>query len=271
MKRSLIFAIVVEVIVLVAAFAFTLSYLLFGMWRETLILNMVLVIVWVLVAGIFLAVFWWRSLVREEMVRRFYVSDKWVYNYEIGYAPLGKVITDGDAYGFVTFAADALAKMSYGFEVAENPENFKPRFLITSNEFRFHFSGGDDEMGEEAEGVVVDAWKGTLQRIDRSSVANGVEGAKTYSEVGTFGNAGELARLLEDAGVFESDEDQQPEGAEGAAQNGTRETAAEATASEAAASEAAASEDAASEATADEGAAGKAAAKDAGTEEDGTE
>ena len=189
MKKSLVFAIAVEVVVLIAAFAFSVSYLLFGMWRESLILNMALVIVWVLVAGVLLIVFWWRSLVREEMVRRFYVSDKWIYNHEIGYAPLSRIIPNGDAYGFVTFAAEALAKMSYGFEVAETPDDFKPRFLISSHDFHFHLSGGDDELGDEAEGVVVDAWKGTLQKIDRPSSVESVQDAKSFSELGSAASA----------------------------------------------------------------------------------
>lgn len=197
MKKSLIIAIAVEIVVLILAFAFSLAYIQFGVGRDNLMLNIALVILWVFVAGVLLFVFWWRTLVREEMVRRFFVSDDWVYNHEIGYAPMKKVAPAGDAYGFVTFAADALAKMSYGFEVADAPEEFEPRFLISSRVFRFHMSGGDEEMGEQADGVVVDQWRGSLERIDADASEK-----SSYTEVGKFENAGELARLLEDNGAF---------------------------------------------------------------------
>lgn len=199
MRKSLIVAIAVEIIVLIFAFGFSVAYIQFGMGRESLVLNIVLVIVWVLVAGVLLFVFWWRSLVREEMVRRFYVSDEWIYNHEIGYAPMKRICPNGDAYGFVTFAADALAKMSYGFEVADAPEQFNPKFLIESRTFRFHFSGGDEEMGEKADGVVVDQWRGSLRKV-----ASGEEGDEVaYTEIGKFENARQLARLLEDNGAFD--------------------------------------------------------------------
>lgn len=210
MRKSLIIAIVVEIIVLVIAFGFSIAYIQFGMGRENLVLNIGLVIVWVLVASVLLFVFWWRSLVREEMVRRFYISDEWVYNHEIGYAPLKRICPNGDAYGFVTFAADALAKMSYGFEVADAPEEFHPTFLIASRSFSFHFSGGDEEMGEEADGVVVDQWSGSLNKVTSGSgggsgaaVGAGANAEPSYTEIGKFENARQLARLLEDNGAFD--------------------------------------------------------------------
>lgn len=196
MRTNLIVAIVIEAVVLVAAFGLSLAYIFFGVDHENLVINIALIILWVFVAGLLLLVFWWRSLTREEMVRRFFLSNEWIYNHEIGYAPIRKIAPNGDAYGFVTFAADSLAKMSYGFEVADAPEEFHPQFLIASSVFRYHFIGGDEEMGEKPDGVVVDQWCGSLQRIE------GTEGEAdeepNYEEVGKFENARELARLIED-------------------------------------------------------------------------
>lgn len=204
----------VEAVVLVVAFTLTAAYLLIGFGRSSLLLNVLMIVLWVIVAGVMLFVFWWRSLLREEMVRQFFVADDWVYNHEIGFAPMKRIVPDGDAYRFVTFAADALAKMSYGFEVAEAPEEFHPRFLISSKEFHFHFSGGeddgdefddDDESLEEApssssiddRAVVVDHWRGALEIIQA-----GAYDKANYVEVGQFENARDLARLLEDNGAF---------------------------------------------------------------------
>lgn len=197
MGKGLTVAIVIEAIVLVVAFVVTAMFLLFGFGRANPVLNALLVVLWVVVAGLLLFVFWWRSLLREEMLRQFFVADDWVYNHEIGYAPMKRIVPNGDAYRFVTFAADALAKMSYGFEVAEAPEEFHPRFLISSKEFHYHFSGGDDEDGEGSDAVVVDHWRGSLELIQA-----GAYDAANYIEVGEFENAWDLARLLEDNGAF---------------------------------------------------------------------
>ena len=197
MGKSLKVAIVIEVVVLVVAFALSVAYLLFGFGHGNPVLNVLMIVLWVIVAGVLLFVFWWRSLLREEMVRQFFVADDWVYNHEIGYAPMKRIVPDGDAYRFVTFAADALAKMSYGFEVAEVPEEFHPRFLISSKEFHYHFSGGDEEAGEKPDGVVVDHWRGSLEIVQA-----GAYDMEDYVEVGEFENARDLARLLEDNGAF---------------------------------------------------------------------
>lgn len=197
MGKGLTVAVVIEAIVLVVAFVITAMFLLFGFGRANPVLNVLLVVLWVVVAGLLLFVFWWRSLLREEMLRQFFVADDWVYNHEIGYAPMKRIVPNGDAYRFVTFAADALAKMSYGFEVAEAPEEFHPRFLISSKEFHYHFSGGDDEDGEGSDGVVVDHWRGSLELIQ-----SGAYDVANYIEVGEFENAWDLARLLEDNGAF---------------------------------------------------------------------
>ena len=156
------------------------------------------------ISGVFLllSVMWYRTLQREVLVRRFFVSRDWVYNHEIGYAPVSKVIGEAGAYDFVAFAADALAMMDYGFDVAETPSNFEPTFVIDSAVFLFHLSGTDDSdpAGDDGdEGVVVDEWRGVLRRVNHRPI-----GKKRYTSVGEFDNAGELAHLLDEEDAFAS-------------------------------------------------------------------
>ena len=191
MGKGVRVGIIVEAIVLVAAIALSIAYFRMGLFRSDKGFDIWLLIVWVLVAAILLFILWSRSLTREEMVRRFYLSDEGVYNHEIGYAPLSRIAADNDAYQFVSFAADSLTTMSYGFEVADVPDDFRPKFIISTNSFLFH-SSGEDEDG----GAVIDQWKGSLIRV-------GVPGDEaSYTELGSYENVRELARLLEDNGAF---------------------------------------------------------------------
>ena len=168
-----------------AAIVYTVLYLFLGLYRIDRWQSFLLIALWIVVAIALFAFFRQRSLVREEMIRRYYISDSWIYNHEIGYAPLNQIVTGGNAYDFVTFAAESLAEMSYGFDVADAPDDFDPKFLVTSQRFGFHRSGG---------GVVIDQWKGKLLRIDG--------GADDGAELGSFANAGELAMLLDEHGVL---------------------------------------------------------------------
>lgn len=198
MRNQLKAAIVVEAIVIIVAFGFSVFYVSKGMYRANHVLDVLLVVLWVLVALVLLLVFRSRSLLREEMVRRFYLSRDWVYNHEIGFAPLEKIVPDKDSYELVMFTADALARMSYGFEVAEAPERFEPAFMISSKIFRFHLVGEDEDPEDKS--VVVDKWKGTLQKVTLLD-----SGEHAYDEVGAFSNAKELARLLDESDAVYGD------------------------------------------------------------------
>ena len=201
MGRGLRTAVLVEIVVLVAALVFSIAYFRMGLrYQASHVATIVLVALWVLVAAILLFVFWTRVLKREEMIRRIYLNDEWIYNHEIGYAPVRRIVPDGDAYELVTFAAESLAKMSYGFEVADAPDDFKPEYLVISNSFLFHIPEVDpedvDAVPDDAdeEGVVIDRWTGVLQQVVRR------DGDKpSYEDIGRFENAGQLARLLEDS------------------------------------------------------------------------
>ena len=194
MGKGVRVGIIVEIVVLVIAVALSVAYFQMGLFRSDKGFDIWLLILWVLVAAVLLFVLWWRSLTREEMVRRFYLSPDGVYNHEIGYAPLERIAATNDAFQFVSFAAESLATMSYGFEVADTPEDFKPNLIISTRSFHFHKI--DEEAEAEDGAVVIDQWKGSLMSV-------GTPGdEKTYTELGTFENARELARLLEDNGAF---------------------------------------------------------------------
>jgi len=189
MRKYLRSAIVIEILVLALAISFLLSFFAFGVGADRSVLNVSLMFTVLLLVAVLLFVLWRQTLERETLVRRFYISHEWIYNHEIGYAPLDRIIPDGDAYDFVTFAAEALARMSYGFEVANTPSSFEPEYIIESSAFLFHSTDEDDDEGA----VVVDTWEGTLLKVD-----NPRDGKSSQSEVGNFSNAGELARLIEE-------------------------------------------------------------------------
>ena len=188
MRKYLKSALLVEALVLVGAVAFFVTFLLSGVGHDHPVLNVTIVLAGVVAVWFLLAILVRRTLLREALVRRFYISPDWIYNHEIGYAPLRRVIPDGNVYDFVIFAAEALAHMSYGFEVAETPASFEPRYLIESNVFLFHTT---DDPDDPEGGVVIDAWEGVLRAIDDPDA-----GEAGLRDIASFSDAGELARLL---------------------------------------------------------------------------
>lgn len=194
MEKNLKAAIAVQIVVLVTAFSFLVhSFARIG--RPPTMQTVLLVMAGVFIAFLLMCVVWYLTLQREVLVRRFFLSRDWVYNHEIGYAPISMVVGEAGAYDFVAFAADALAMMAYGFDVAEAPNDFEPILVIDSVVFLFHLSG--DEEGEEDDGVVVDEWRGVLRRVSRRPI-----GKHRYATIAEFDNAGELARLLDEEGAI---------------------------------------------------------------------
>ena len=167
-------ALAIVAVVLVVAFAFTAYYFANGLYLRAHPLDAVLVILWVIVAAALLVVFRARALSREE------------------------VVPDRDSYEIVLFAADALARMSYGFDVAHAPEDFKPTHMLSSMIFKYHLVGED--VDDEDKSVVIDQWRGTLQKITRTESDD-----YSYESVGSFSNAKELARLLDANDVLKKD------------------------------------------------------------------
>ena len=188
MGREFKVGIAMLVVVSLICVAYLAFYLSIGLQRVDHFISLIFLVALVAVVGIMVYIMRRRALVREELMRRYYLSDEWMYNHEIGYAPFSKATPDGNAYEFVTFAAESLAEMSYGFEVADPPESFQPKLLVASIRFRVHRSG---------DGLVIDRWRGVLQRIETSE-----SGDSVLSDVGTFTNAKALAHLLEEEGMF---------------------------------------------------------------------
>lgn len=185
MGKSLKAAIVAQALVLAMAILFLLAFLGLGVGRDHALLNISLVLAAVVGTALLLVILWRRTLLREALIRRFYVSPSWIYNHEIGYAPLARIAPDGNVFAFVIYAADALARMSYGFDVAETPTTFEPRLVIDSRIFLFHESGEDG-------GIVIDDWHGVLRQVDDIT-----RGERGLSDIAAFDDAGELALLLE--------------------------------------------------------------------------
>ena len=196
MGKSMRAALLFEGFVLAAALVYLVAFLFSGlrMAHGFQLLNISLVLATVVAATLLTARLWQRTLYRESLVRRFFVSPHWVYNAEIGFAPIGQVTDSGDSFGFVTFAAETLANMSYGFDVAQAPNSFDPKLVIDSHVFHVHNASEDPE-----DSIVVDKWWGMLHKV----VGSDAEGRPVLEGIGTFSNAGELARLLDDSGVFE--------------------------------------------------------------------
>ena len=182
---------IVGAVVIVVAIVWTIVYLVSGALRNDNGINLVLVALWVAAAIVLLLLLLQRSRTREEMVRRFYVSDEGIYNHELGYVPFSHIEGGEDVLVLVTFAADALAKMSYGYDVAELPADFVPKIVITTNTLRYHSPDNDEENG-----VVIDKWEGQLLRV----VVPGVE--SSYELLGSYRNARELAYLLDENGAL---------------------------------------------------------------------
>ena len=183
MRKQAFASLVLGIILLLAALAYTICYAYFHLYVIDHWRNIVVIVLWALAAAVLAIAFVERSHTREELIRRYYLSREWIYNYEIGYARLSQAVPSGDAYEFVSFAADSLVEMSYGFEVAEAPTDFEPEFMVSTTTFKVRHTG---------DGAVVSVWKGSLHRV--VSDADGNRG--TY-EIGSFENAAELARLLE--------------------------------------------------------------------------
>ena len=184
---------VLGTVLLVAVAGLTIAYLGFGVFRSDQGFDLWLLLAWIAVIVVFVLALRARSRTREELARRFFLSDDGVYNNELGYAPLPQANGDDIAFQIVSFAVDSLATMSYGFEVVDQPEGFDPKMVITTKVLEYHWPEGADK----SDGVVIDRWEGSLLRI----VKNG--GQPSFETLGTYRNARELALLLEGSGMFD--------------------------------------------------------------------
>lgn len=180
---------VIGAIALIIIAGLLVVYLVLDIFHGDKGINLLLMLLWVALVILMVVVLQRRILKREEIMRRFYLSEDGIYNNEMGYALLPQVDDGDDMLPFVLFAANSLVEMSYGFEMADPPDDFKPTMIITTEKLRFHRPEGVEEGG-----AVIDEWKGTLLRI----VTPGDE--SSLELLGTYTNARELAFLLDEHG-----------------------------------------------------------------------
>ena len=191
MKRRIRAYMVVGLVILLVILGLTLAYFRYGVFRSDKGIDLWLLFAWAIAVIVMVVIIHRRVKEREKMVRWFYLSEDGIYNIEIVYAPLSHVSASEDPFLFVPFMANSLVEMSYGFEVADAPSDFKPAFIITTDSLEFHRPDGDDEGS-----AVIDEWKGSLLRI-------APDGSSSSDEViGSYANARELSFLLEEYGPF---------------------------------------------------------------------
>ena len=178
-------------VLLVAVAALTIAYLGFGVFRGEDGFILWLLLAWVAVIVVFVVALRMRSRTREELARRFFLSEGGIYNHELGYAPLPDADGGDAALRIVSFAVDSLATMSYGFEVVDRPQDFEPKLVIATTALEYHWTGGAGEGG-----VVIDRWEGSLLRIAKPGDESSLE------TIGTYRNACDLAELLEGSGML---------------------------------------------------------------------
>ncbi|MDO4399671.1 MAG: hypothetical protein Q4D27_01835 [Coriobacteriia bacterium] len=184
MRKQTRIGMIIGVALLLAVIVYTACYAYFRLYIIDHWRNILFVLVCAAVVVALVVLFVNRSREREALIRRLYLSHEWIYNHEIGYARISQVVPDGDAYEFVTFAADALVEMSYGFAVAEAPDDFEPEYMVATTVF---------DIRQTGDGAVVKQWSGSLHRV-----VSDPDGQRGTYEVATFENAAELAQLLEE-------------------------------------------------------------------------
>ena len=172
--------IIVGLAVLIAAIGYSTVYFQRGLLRfDQGGVSIILVLVWTLVVAVLLVVLWQRTLVREEYLRKIYISSESLFNFELGVLPAGDAVAAHDAGALVEQARALLSQLTYEESPVDPPEGFAPAICISSS----RFSSADKDAGE---------WRGTVQRIQQRD-----DGRRTFVEVGSFENADELERTLD--------------------------------------------------------------------------
>ena len=190
MRKRIHAYLVIGIVFCVAIIALALLYFVFDLFAVDRGAVILLLFLFALAVTFIVSALRRQSRMREEMVRRFYLSPAGIYNYEIGFAPRSRITGGDDSLTLAVFMVDSLAKMSYGFEVAELPGDFQPQLLVDTEELLFH------QLENEDGGTVVDSWKGLLYQVDESGDED------SYEELGAFDNARSLAFLLEENADF---------------------------------------------------------------------
>lgn len=87
------------------------------------------------------------------------------------------------------FAADVYAALEYGFEVADRPESYDPKYIVDTKRFQAH-RDVDNKL-------VVDTWEGTLSKYQVNE-----DGKEQIQEVAQYNDEYELVDALRRNQVF---------------------------------------------------------------------
>jgi len=170
--------IVVGAAVLVVAIVYSTLYFQRGLFRfENGGLSIILVLVWALVVAVLLIALWQRMLVREEYLRRFYISDETLFNFELGAVARSAALPAQDTNGLMEYLRDSLAKLTYDGSPLEPPEGFTPTYCVSTRRIAPNKPGND--------------WRGSIQRIQQRD-----DGRRTFVEVAAFDNDEQLREAL---------------------------------------------------------------------------
>ena len=173
--------IIVGVAVLVAAIVYSTLYFQQGLFRyESDGTSIILVLAWTLVVAVLLVLLWQRMLVREEYLRKFYLSDATLFNFELGAVSRAEALDTQDADGLVSYLRKSLAGLSYEGSPLDPPDGFSPTLCVSTRRFSQGKNGED--------------WRGSVQRVKQRD-----DGHRTFVEIATFENAAELTQALKNA------------------------------------------------------------------------
>ena len=171
--------IVVGIAVLVAAVVYSSIYFSRGLVSvEGGGLSIILVMVWALIVAILLVVLWQRMLVREEYLRKFYLADDMLFNFELGAIPVSQAVPSKNASDLVEYLRKTIPALTYDNAPVDPPAGFSPTVCVSSDRYSAGKSGED--------------WRGRVQLIQQRD-----DGHRTYVEIATFANAAELEQALQ--------------------------------------------------------------------------
>ena len=178
MTKGIRGGIVVGVAVLVAVVVYSAVYFSQGLaGSEAGDLGIILVIACALALAALMVTTRRRMLVHDDYLRKFYLSDDTLFNFELGAVPLSDVSPGQNANELAAFMGKSIAGLSYDKAPLDPPAGFAPTYCVSTESFGTGNAGND--------------WCGELQRIQRHE-----NGRRTYEGLGSFANADEFESLL---------------------------------------------------------------------------
>lgn len=88
------------------------------------------------IIAVLLVLAWRKELVREEYLRKFYLSGDTLFNFELGAKPMADTLYSKDAADLVNYLESALGKLSYDNAPLNPPVDFVPTYCVSSDCFK---------------------------------------------------------------------------------------------------------------------------------------